>query len=68
MEPFRPVVCRGDPKETGSPPSRSFELAMASVRGFCEDQRQTHYLWRAVDLQGEVLESYVTKRRDRNGR
>ena len=24
-----------------------------------------HYLWRAVDHQGEVLESYVTKRRDR---
>lgn len=26
---------------------------------------QTHYLWRAVDHEGEVLESYVTKRRDR---
>ncbi|MFT6076053.1 MAG: putative transposase [Yoonia sp.] len=25
----------------------------------------THYLWRAVDHEGEVLESYVTKRRDR---
>ena len=25
----------------------------------------THYLWRAVDHGGEVLESYVTKRRDR---
>ena len=24
-----------------------------------------HYLWRAVDHEGEVLESYVTKRRDR---
>lgn len=23
------------------------------------------YLWRAVDLRGEVLESFVTKRRDR---
>ena len=23
-----------------------------------------HYLWRAVDHEGEVLESYVTKRRD----
>ena len=27
--------------------------------------RETHYLWRAVDHEGEVLESYVTKRRDR---
>ena len=26
---------------------------------------ETHYLWRAVDHAGEVLESYVTKRRDR---
>ena len=25
----------------------------------------THYLWRAVDHEGEVMESYVTKRRDR---
>lgn len=24
-----------------------------------------HYLWRAVDYEGEVLECYVTKRRDR---
>ena len=26
---------------------------------------EQHYLWRAVDHEGEVLESYVTKRRDR---
>jgi len=26
---------------------------------------ETHYLWRAVDHEGEVLESYVIKRRDR---
>ena len=26
---------------------------------------ETHYLWRAVDHEGEVLEVYVTKRRDR---
>ncbi len=25
----------------------------------------THYLWRAVDHEGEVLESFVTKTRDR---
>jgi putative transposase len=24
-----------------------------------------HYLWRAVDHEGEVLESYVTKTRDK---
>lgn len=26
---------------------------------------EAHYLWRAVDHEGEVLESFVTKRRDR---
>ena len=26
---------------------------------------QTHYLWRAVDQEGEVLEAFVSKRRDR---
>ncbi len=26
---------------------------------------ETHYLWRAVDHEGEVLESFVTKRHDR---
>ncbi len=26
---------------------------------------ETHYLWRAVDQEGEVLEVFVTKRRDR---
>lgn len=26
---------------------------------------ETHYLWRAIDHEGEMLESYVTKRRDR---
>ena len=26
---------------------------------------ETYYLWRAVDHEGEVLEAYATKRRDR---
>ena len=26
---------------------------------------ETHYLWRAVDHEGEVLEAFATKRRDR---
>ena len=26
---------------------------------------ETHYFWRAVDHEGEVLESFVTKRRNR---
>ncbi len=27
---------------------------------------ETHYLWRAVDHEGEILESYVTKKRDKS--
>ncbi|MDC1522239.1 IS6 family transposase, partial [Planktomarina temperata] len=32
---------------------------------FVKINGETHYLWRAVDHEGEVLESNVTKRRDR---
>jgi putative transposase len=32
---------------------------------FVKINGETHYLWRAVDHEGEVLESFVTKRRNR---
>ena len=32
---------------------------------FVKINGERHYLWRAVDHEGEVLESYVSKRRDR---
>ena len=32
---------------------------------FVKINGETHYLWRAVDHEGEVLESFVTKRRHR---
>ena len=32
---------------------------------FVKINGETHYLWRAVDHEGEVLESFVNKRRDR---
>ncbi len=32
---------------------------------FVQINGETHYLWRAVDHEGEVLEVYATKRRDR---
>jgi len=32
---------------------------------FVKTNGEHHYLWRAVDHEGEVLESYVTKHRDR---
>ena len=33
---------------------------------FVKINGETHYLWRAVDHEGEVLEFFVTKRRDRS--
>jgi putative transposase len=32
---------------------------------FVKINGEKHYLWRAVDHEGDVLESYVAKRRDR---
>jgi len=32
---------------------------------FVKINGETHFLWRAVDHEGEVLETYVSKRRDR---
>jgi putative transposase len=34
--------------------------------GFVKINGELHYLWRAVDHEGEVLEAYVTRRRDRH--
>ncbi|MEM1053622.1 MAG: IS6 family transposase [Pseudomonadota bacterium] len=33
---------------------------------FVKINGETHYLWRAVDHEGEMLESYVTKKRDKS--
>lgn len=33
---------------------------------FVKINGETHYLWRAVDHEGEVLESYVTRKRDKS--
>jgi putative transposase len=33
---------------------------------FVKINGETHYLWGAVDHEGEVLEAFVSKRRDRN--
>jgi transposase-like protein len=38
---------------------------VASRRGFRSINGVKHDLWRAVDHEGDVLESFVTKRRDK---
>ncbi len=35
---------------------------------FVKINGETHYLWRAVDQEGEILETFVTKNRDKKRR
>jgi hypothetical protein len=65
VEQIWPDVCCRDPEKTGAAVAVVFELAVAPGRSFVKINGETHYPWRAVDYEGEVLESYVTKRRDR---
>ena len=64
MEPVWAVIRQIDQK-TSCVERKLFELDLASRRGFREDHGETHYLWRAVDHEGEVLEVYVTKSRNK---
>ncbi len=41
-------------------------MEVARRRSIRESERQTPYLWRAVDHEGEVLEAVVTKRRNKS--
>jgi len=52
-------------EDTGAATSCSLELQWHLDAVFEKINGETNYLWRAVDHEGEVLESYVTKRRDR---
>ncbi len=45
-------------------PFRYFNSSPEVIR-FVKINGETHYLWRAVDHEGEVLEVFATKRRDR---
>lgn len=40
-------------------------MTVAPRRGLCKDPWVDPLLWRAVDHEGEVLESFVTKTRDK---
>ncbi len=64
MEPVWSDIRSGDPEAARSS-FIVFPMAMAPRRGLREDQRGDALLWRAVDHEGEVLEVFATKRRDR---
>ena len=43
----------------------SLEFAVVSRRDFVKINGECHWLWRLVNQEGEVLESYDTKRQNR---
>lgn len=59
------AVCRRDPQEKSQLDARIFEMARAPGRGVREDQQQDALPMAGRDHEGKVLESFVTKRRDR---
>ena len=62
---FGPMFAREIRKKRMYPNSNHSNWKWHLDEVFVKINGETHYLWRAVDHEGEVLESYVTKRRDR---
>ncbi len=72
MEQVRPHVRRGSSAPAWFAHARDPSLALAPRRGVRDPQGgvaningEQHYRWRAVDHEDEVLESYVTRTRDK---
>ena len=64
MEPLWSAVCRRDQAAAvGRRNWSNWRWHLDEV--FVRINGETHYLWRAVDHEGEVLEVFATKRRDR---
>ncbi len=64
MEPVQSDVCGRD-QETTPSSSVVFAWRWHLDEVFVRINGETHYLWRAVDHEGEVLEVFATKCRDR---
>ncbi len=56
---------RRDPQEADGSNARVFGLRWHLDEMFVKINGEGHYLWRAVDQEGEVLEAFVSKKRDR---
>jgi len=65
VEPVWSDVRRGDPTPAGQPHAGVLHWRWHLDEVFVRINGERHYLWRAVDHEGEVLESYVTKTRDK---
>jgi len=62
---FGPLFAREIRKKRISPPHNYSNWKWHLDEVFVKINGETHYLWRAVDHEGEVLEAFVSKRRDR---
>jgi putative transposase len=63
---FGPLFAREIRKKRVSHPQNYSNWKWHLDEVFVKINGETHYLWRAVDHEGEVLETFVSKRRDRN--
>jgi putative transposase len=62
---FGPMFAREIRKKRMHPLSNHSNWKWHLDEVFVKINGETHYLWRAVDHEGEVLEAFVSKRRDR---
>ena len=63
---FAPLFAREIRKKRISHPQNYSNWKWHLDEVFVKINGETHYLWRAVDHEDEVLETFVSKRRDRN--
>lgn len=62
---FGPIFAREIRRKRHHPSSNHSNWKWNLDEVFVNINGETHYLWRAVDHEGEVLEAFVSKRRDR---
>jgi len=62
---FGPLFAAEIRRKRTSPPHHSGQWQWHLDEVFVRINGETYYLWRAVDHEGEVLETFVTKRRNR---
>ncbi|WP_373087364.1 IS6 family transposase [Sneathiella sp.] len=62
---FGPLFAREIRKKRLHPPQNHSNWRWHLDEVFVKINGETHYLWRAVDHEGEVLEAFVSRRRDR---
>ena len=65
MEPFWPHLCGRDPSQAARHLQAWPQWRWHLDEVFVRINGKIHYLWRAVDHEGEVLEAYVAKSRNR---